>query len=136
MTVNVNKIDSLKGEPTAALALAAGASYRGAADVAGVTARTIARRMDDQVYQRHVQALRAEMLSNASGRLARLTLRAAIRLGELLDSENDQVVLGAARAILDQAGRYRELVELSERIARLEELVNTSAGVTTLRRRS
>ena len=124
-----NNFDNLKGEPQVALTLAAGASYRSAASATGVSPRTVARRMNDPAYARHVRQLRSDMIEGASGRLASLTMKAAVTLGKLLDSDADQTTLGAARAILDQAGRYRELVELSERVEAIESMLAESGGV-------
>lgn len=123
MSVNVHEFGKMKGEPAAMLALAGGASYADAARAAGITVRTVARRMDDDRYRRCVTAARSEMIERASGQLAEGTTKAVQTLSRLLEGESEQVRLGAARAILDLAGRYRELVEISERVARLEELL-------------
>lgn len=126
MSANVNEFTDLKGEPAAITALAAGKSYRDAAHAAGVTVRTIARRMDGDRYRSCVTAARADMIERASGQLAEGTAKAVETLSGLLGARSEQVRLGAARAILDLAGRYRELVEISERVARLEEILETN----------
>lgn len=126
MSANVHETGKLKGEPAAIIALAAGASYADAAQAAGVAVRTIGRRMEGNDYRRCVTAARAGMIERASGKLADATGAAVETLVLLLLSTNAQTRLGAARSILEQAGRYRELVEISERLSRLEELLDST----------
>lgn len=121
MPLNDHKFDHLKGEPGLTLALAAGKAYSKAADDAGVSVPTVTRRMADPEYRRRVQQARAEMIEQASGALAGATTSAVATLVDLLDAGSEQSRLGAARAILDLAGRYRELVEINERLERVEQ---------------
>lgn len=126
MAGNVHEFGKMKGEPAAIIALAGGKSYSAAAAAAGVAVRTIARRMEDDRYRRSVTAARAEMIERASGKLADATGAAVETLVLLLLSTNAQTRLAAAKAILGEANRYRELVEIGERLARLEELLDST----------
>ena len=104
------------------LALAVGGGIAGAARAAGVSERTVRRRMEDAGFREAVRKLRGELLERAVGRLTDLGLRAADQLGELMDSgKREQTRLGAARATLDFMLRGTELVEIEQRLANLEE---------------
>ncbi len=129
MPTNDNKFQHLKGEPGLALALASGKSYSKAASDAGVSLATVTRRMADPDYRRHVQQARAEMIEQASGALADATTSAVSTLVGLLEAESEQSRLSAARAILDLAGRYRELVEINERLERVEQFLESNQEI-------
>lgn len=64
------------------------------------------------------------MTHRAMGRLADISTKAVDTLEALLGAESDSVKLGAARIILEAGTRLREIVELEERLAELEEQVN------------
>jgi predicted transcriptional regulator len=102
------------------LALASGRTVRETSDETLVSQRTIFRRLGDPEFVRRVNEARAEMFSQAVGRLAAITGKAATRLEELFQSESDSVALGACRAVLELGAKLRETVELEQRIAELE----------------
>ena len=109
------------------LALAVGGGIAGAARAAGVSERTVRRRMEDAGFREAPDGLTRTQLHHAfqrhlPGRLAGLGLRAADQLGELMDhGKREQTRLGAARATLDFMLRGTELVEIEQRLANLEE---------------
>jgi hypothetical protein len=103
-----------------ALALAAGATVADAARQAGVSERTVYRRLDDTAFRWRVTHTRASFVSQTVGLLADAMTDAARTLRDLLTADSDAVRLGAARAILDAGVRLRESEELAERIAVLE----------------
>jgi cobalamin biosynthesis protein CbiD len=73
-------------------------------------------------FRRRVQAVRAEMLQRAAGTATAATAAALKALLELLSgSPRDAVRLGAARSLLDAAVKLREITDLEERLATLEE---------------
>lgn len=127
-SVKANKIDRMKGEPAVLAALASGASYRAAAATGGIAYQTVGTRMRDPEYRREVQRIRSGMIEQASGRLAESTLAAADTLVELLDAASESIRLSAAKALLDSAHRYRELTELAERLAAIEDHVEQQNG--------
>lgn len=105
-------------------ALAAGKTQSEAAHHAGVSLRTVARRVDEPDFRQAVLETRAALIEQATGKLAESTTRAADALIELLADESATVRLSAARSLLDYAGRYVETGDLTERISRIEALVD------------
>ena len=104
-------------------ALASGQSTASAASQAGVSERTIYRRLNDPDFRVQLDQVRAQMVERAAALLATASARAAVTLSRLLDADSDPVRLAAARAILEMSFRERahagERV-LSERITELE----------------
>src|SRR5205814_8324927 len=88
---------------------------------AGVSERTVRRRLDDPAFRRLVDEARAEMLTQATAQLTGAAVAAVETLRGLLGSELGFARLGAARAILDIGCRYREQLAWAARIAALEE---------------
>jgi hypothetical protein len=101
-------------------ALAAGKSAQEAADAAGVSGRTVARRLADPTFRLRVQTTRGEMVGRALGRMADGMSEAADVLRGLLRADAESVRLGAARALIDLGSKLRDSVELEQRIAALE----------------
>jgi hypothetical protein len=109
-----------RGEPAGALALASGMSVEESACKAGVSTRTLFRRLEERSYRRRISELRAEMIDRALGQLTAATIDATATLRALLQSDSQAARLGAARAILEHVGRLRDSIELEHRIAALE----------------
>ena len=109
-----------KGDAELILALAAGSTVRQAAKRAKVSERTAHRRLNDREYRRRIDAARAEMISQATGQLAKAATDATTTLGKLLKSESDAIRLGACRTILENCERLRQGVELAQRMNELE----------------
>ena len=109
------------GDAVLVAALAAGCTYEDAARQAGVSERTVRRRLDDPGFRKQVDAARGEMISRAVAQLSAAATEAVGTLRELLASELDFARLGAARAILEVGFKYREQLDLAERITALEE---------------
>lgn len=122
MTANVL---SHKGEPAVLTALAGGATLTAAAQAGGVSERTVRRRLTDDVYADAVREARTAMFERALGTLARATTDAAAALTRLLHADAEHVRLGAARTIIEQAARLHDHVELSARLAAMEDEVAT-----------
>jgi uncharacterized protein with von Willebrand factor type A (vWA) domain len=112
-----------RGEELLVTAIAGGASLRDAAQQAGVSERTVSRRMADDGFRLKVSHARAQMTDRALGFLANASVQATATLWSLLSSGNERVRLSAARSILEIGPRLREQVELEYRLARLEEAV-------------
>ncbi|HKB04041.1 MAG TPA: hypothetical protein VKD90_17595 [Gemmataceae bacterium] len=105
-----------------AVALAAGQTQAGAAAAAGVSERTVARRVTDPAFRQLVSRLRGEMVGQAIGVLVAGMFGSAVVLRHLmLNAESETVRLGAARSVLELALRAREATELEERVQALEE---------------
>lgn len=114
-------------DPLLIAALAGGQTIVAAAKSAGVSERTVRRRLQEPGFRQEVQATRTQMVSEATGFLARASSGAAATLVHLLKAESEQVRLGAARSILELGARLREGEEFERRLASLEEMLNESA---------
>jgi len=102
------------------MGLAAGKTVAQVAVEVGVSERTIQRRMERPEFRQNVTDLRGRMVDRVSGRLADAAAAAMERLYLLLEADSEAVRLGAARTILDQMLRVRDLVEFESRLRRME----------------
>jgi len=107
-------------DETLILHLAAGASRASAAKAAGVSERTLFRRLQDPTFRERLDETRAELLSSAVARLTASATAAAATLHRLLSAESESVQLGAARSVLELGTKLRESEQLVQRIAALE----------------
>jgi hypothetical protein len=119
--------DKRSKDETAVLALACGATVDKAAQQAQMSRWTLYRRLALPAFRRRVQAARAEMLQRSAGTATAATPAALKTLLELLTgSPRDAVRLGAARSLLEVALKLREITDLEERLANLEEQVRAA----------
>jgi lambda repressor-like predicted transcriptional regulator len=102
--------------------LAAGSTVAAAAKTAGVAERTIRRWLAEPAFKSEVDAARAQMVSDALGRLSDSATAAARALRAIVEDNQmpPGVRVSAARNILEMGTRLRESVELEQRIAALE----------------
>lgn len=104
-----------------ALNLALGVSVKDAADRAGVSERTAHRVSKKPAFVRRLRRIQGDMRERIVGRLTDACTDAVQTLRDLLGAESPATArLGAARAILEHAGRLAEMVQLESRIAALE----------------
>jgi hypothetical protein len=103
-----------------ALALASGQSTAAAAEQAGISQRTVERRLADPAFRRQVADFRGELLATALGRLADNLTRAADTVAALLDAPEPHHRLRAARTLFSFALRLRDAVDLGDRVRDLE----------------
>ena len=109
------------------LALACGATVENAARQAGISVSTAYRRLDNPDFQRQLQKLRGEMTQRASGMLTAAAMESVKTLIVLQNGTTPPAVrLGAARSVLEIGIKLREVVDLEERLAALEEQVSLS----------
>jgi hypothetical protein len=108
-----------------ALALASGLTVEAAARQASVAPRTAYRRLADPGFRREVDALRADMVEQALGRLTEGMTAATDTLRALLSARSESVRLAAARSILELGPRLREASELEQRMRDLEDRLDT-----------
>lgn len=125
--------DNMAGKRTNvdALLIVGMATGRPLADVAaeaGVSERTVQRRMAKPEFQRKVSDLRWQMMKDLSGRLSQVSGKAMERLQSLLEADSENVRLGAARSILDQTLRVREAVDFEGRLQQIEALCDRKLG--------
>jgi hypothetical protein len=114
-------------------AFAAGADIAGAARHAVVSVKTVQRRLKDQAFRSQVDARRAELVSNAIGRLSALGTLAGDVLGGLLKSQSEKVRLGAARTALDFMIKGRDYERLSREVAELRRQVEDERNTPSSR---
>lgn len=94
--------------------------------MAGVSTRTVTRRMDDPAFREELAGLRKQSLEQAAISLSTRTPEAIQKLRDLMDSGDHRVALGAAKALLDfnlrfadAAGTAREIEKLRADIAEI-----------------
>jgi hypothetical protein len=103
-----------------ALLLALGRTQKQAAAEAKVSERSVYNWLAEEPFRRRVQELQSEVFAQTVGRLAGVGGKAADTLERLLDSHNESVALGAAKAVLECGPRLREAVVLEQRMKALE----------------
>jgi hypothetical protein len=106
-------------------ALAEGLSYSAAAQLANVSPRTVRRRMAEDRFATLVAQRRSQRVGEVTGVLAGLARRAVATLEDCLDAERPADRIRAAQVVLSELHRFRDQVDLEDRISRLE---NTAAG--------
>jgi hypothetical protein len=110
-----------KAEDALLRALACGATVEAAARQCGLSESTAYRRLREPDFHRRLQELRADMAQRTAGALTAATTEAVRTLLALLkESTPPAVRLGAARAVLEQSLKMREMTELTDRVAALE----------------
>jgi hypothetical protein len=103
--------------------LAGGTTITKSASLAGVSRRTVTRRLADPDFRRRVNEARRQIVDHAVGRMATSMKSAAVVLRKLLKSDADSIRLGASRAIMELGQRLRDSVEFEERLTTLESLL-------------
>src|SRR5437660_10459461 len=103
------------------LALACGATPENAAQKAGLSVRTVYRRLAEPAFRAQVDAMRADMVRRMAGMLTATGVGALRTLSQLQESaRSESVRLGAARSIVELGCKVREATELTERMAAVE----------------
>ena len=110
-----------KGNAELVLALACGATPESAAQKAGLSLRTVYRRLAQPLFREQVHQVRTEMVRRAAGLFTAAGMASLKTFTTLQESASSEAVrLGAARAIIELGCKLRETVELTERLAALE----------------
>jgi hypothetical protein len=103
-------------------ALACGATVEVAARQASMSSRTAHRRLKDPHFVQKLNQIKADMLKRTSAMLGAGSLEAGKTLLALQAPNNPPSTrLGAAKATLEAAVKYREATEFEERLAALEQ---------------
>jgi hypothetical protein len=104
------------------LAAVAAGSTAAAAQLAGVSERTVRRRLSDPEFQRRVEDARAETVYRALSRISAVAIMATETLVALMEpNEPRSVRLNAAKAVLDMGLRLRAERALKERVGATEQ---------------
>ena len=110
-----------KGEAALVVAFACGASPESAAQKAGLSLRTVYRRLADPAFRAQVDDARADTVRRATDMFTAAGLPSIKTLMTLQESATSESVrLGAARTIIELGCKLRESVELTERLAAVE----------------
>jgi hypothetical protein len=99
---------------------------RAAARQCGLSERTVYVRLRDEEFKKRLDDIRADMVQRSAGML---TAAAGEAVRTLLALQKDAIPaavrLGAARAILEVGMKIRQMVELEQRLAELEQTIAT-----------
>jgi hypothetical protein len=112
----------LSGDAAMVAALAAGESVAGAARLAGVSDRTVRRRLADPLFVAAVDLARAELLDESLGLLS-ASASVAVRVLRLIAADKQYGAAArvtAAGRLLDAVLRHRQALDLERRLAALE----------------
>lgn len=108
-------------------ALATGATQAEAAGLAGVSERTVRRRMADDAFAREVSVRRGDRVSELTGKLVEASFEAVRTLEAGLTAERDSDRLRAAHQLLLLVVRYRSEGELERRLTAVERALEHEA---------
>lgn len=117
MTVRGRHVGRSGADSVILSVLAAGLTAAEVAKAAGVSERTVRRRLSDPEFAAKIDVVRREVLHRAVAKVSAGAVSALDTLVALLrPSERAMVRLGAARAVLDFGIRLRAEIELSDRL--------------------
>ena len=102
------------------LAHLAGRRIADIATEAGVSERTVRRRLADPAFRRQVDEARAELQEACYSRLSSMSNKVTSKLETLVDAKNQKISLAACRTVLEFMSKMRETAELVRRIEDLE----------------
>lgn len=112
--------------------LAAGMTHAAVAAVAGVSTKTVQRRVGDEAFAAEVSRRRGEQVERVTGRLTELSVRAVDTLDVALDDESPTIRIRAADMTLNWLVRLRREADLERRIAEIEhELATAPEGLVS-----
>lgn len=91
-----------------------------ASQACGVSRASIYRWLQDDDFSRALKDASGEQVEQVSRRLTSLVIKAVDVLDEMMSSDSEQQRRLAADSVISHALRLREMVEIEERITRLE----------------
>ena len=112
-------------------ALARGLSYGRAGELAGVSPRTVRRRMADEAFAREVRTRRTERVSAVTGQLVTASEEAVGVLMQCLGAEKDGVRIRAATLLLQHSERYRAQSDLQADVAEIRRMLSDGSDNAT-----
>jgi hypothetical protein len=116
------KYDKRKADPLILAALVCGASSEQAGAKAGVSGRTVRRRLNNAAFRRKLNRVRNEMQMRTADQLSAAgteAVRTLIRLMNAAAPPNTQ--LGAARSVVELGIKVRETADLAVRLTEVEQ---------------
>jgi len=120
----------IAGDAALIAALASGATNEEAATRAGVSLRTVGRRLADPVFADDLATARRDLVTRSMSRLTDNSVRAADVLLDIAENAEAPASarVSAARATIELGSRLREQVDLEGRIAALEAAATEPVG--------
>lgn len=100
-------------------ALASGVSAKQAAKQLGCNPRTVRRRLADEEFRGKVTQARVQVIGRVVGKVSSIAIRAARKLGKLIQSKDERIALQAARAVLSSTFQGAEYGVLAQELADL-----------------
>ena len=117
----------LRREEAAIAGLLSEPTIAGAAAKAGVSESTLVRWLQEPDFKAKHRAARRSVVETAIGRLQQAATEAVDTLARNLSCGTPAVEVGAAKAVLDQAIKGVELIDLAERVEALEQASELAA---------
>ena len=114
--------------------LAAGVSPAGAAKLAGVSEATAYRRLANPDFRQRVQKARSDFWDRALGVMSKGAAESAIVLRKLLRSDDGRIKLQAAKVLLEQGMKVREVVDLAQQVEELQQTIEELSNGGVARR--
>lgn len=111
-------------EEALVLSLACGSTVEAAAQKAGVSIRTVYRKLEDREFKLKLKEFRSELVKRTAALLSAASLEAVKTLLALMESNTaPSTRLGAARSVLELGLRMRDVVDIEERVAIMEKVI-------------
>lgn len=104
-------------------ALISGKTIDAAAKIAGISPRTVHRRLASPEFKAALDDANLEIMRHAVSRLCGGSIRAVDTLEDLLKAKSENTRLQAARSFLSLGIRYRETIELDDRLRKIEIMI-------------
>jgi hypothetical protein len=118
-----------RAEEVLVTTLACGATVEGAARKAGLSVRTVYRRLAEPDFQERLRQERVDLARRAAGLLTAASLESVRTLVELQGAALPPAArLGAARAVIGLGMKLREEADLADRVAELERRLEQADG--------
>ena len=102
-------------------ALASGRTYAEAGELAGVSDRTVARRMAEPAFARLVRDRRDEQVQTVAGQLSTMANAAVMAITSCLDDEDAKTRMAAGKLILELVLKFRHQNHLEVDVAEIRE---------------
>ena len=98
-------------------------TVEGAAKKAGISKNTIYTWLQQEEFSHAVSEARKKLFDKAMHKLMNVSMKAVITLEKLLHAKSEAVRRAAANDVLGHILKYRELMEIEERLETVEKIV-------------
>lgn len=112
--------------------LAMGMSAKQVAEKIGCTEQNVYDWLRDQEYRDEVIEQRTRYLDQAAGVFSASVLKAVTKIRNLVDSTNESVSLAAAKTLLEYSIKYYHMINLEDRLKRVEARLDETTYVPTI----